>query len=232
MNTIEKSIQLNTSQQYELDFFSNGEKLLRHLNERDTNYSIYFISMEMTDIDGIVLAQQIRSFDLDALIIFLSDNIQRMPEVFKVQTFDYLVKPISHTHLLDTMIRAKKHFNASHAYFEFSFNRQFVVLAMNEIVYIVKSGRIAYIHTTEKIYKTYLTMADITAKLNKDSFARIHGSYVVNLHYIVEIMKNEVFIRQFEDGIQKENTLSLPISRTFKEELKNTYAIFLRSGKS
>lgn len=35
---------------------------------------------------------------------------------------------------------------------------------MNEIIYIGKSGRIAYIHTTDNVYKTYMTMAEITDK--------------------------------------------------------------------
>ncbi|MBO0447528.1 response regulator transcription factor [Enterococcus ureilyticus] len=232
IGNIEKVIHLHTSQQYEFDFFSNGEKLIRHLNEIGTSYNIYFISIEMTETDSVALAQQIRAFDVEALIIFVSDDIKRMPDVFKVQAFDYLVKPISSACLLETMDRARNYFNAIHAYFEFSFNRKLVVLPMNEIVYIAKSGRVAYIHTTERIYKTYLTMAEIIAKLDKHLFARIHGSYVVNLNYIVEIAKNEIFVKQFEDGLQQENNLSLPMSRTFKEELKVSYATFLKARKS
>lgn len=232
MGKIEKTIHLHTSQQYEFDFFSNGEKLLRHLHKIDANYNIYFISIEMTETDSISLAQQIRAFDLEALIIFVSDNIQRMPEVFKVQAFDYLLKPISSTSLLETMDRARNYFNAIHAYFEFSFNRKLVVLPMNEIVYIVKSGRVAYIHTTERVYKSYLTMAEIISKLNKELFTRIHGSYVVNLTYIVEIAKNEVFVKQFDNGVQKEKNLSLPMSRTFKDELKVSYTTFLKARKN
>lgn len=232
MGRIEKTIQLHTSQQYEFDFFTNGEKLVRHLNEIETTYKIYFISIEMTEMDGMALAQQIRTFDLEALIIFIADNNQRMPEVFKVQAFDYLLKPIDQNDLLETIDRANNYFNAIQAYFEFSFNRKLVVLTMSEIIYIAKSGRIAYIYTTEKVYKTYLTMAEIIDKLNKDLFARIHGSYVVNLNYIVEITNNEVFVKQFKEDIQQKNNSSLPISRTFKDELKEKYATFLKTRKA
>lgn len=123
MGKIEQSLNSHASQSYEFDFFSNGEKLLRHLNDIDTNYNIYFISIEISDIDGISLAQHIRTIDLEALIIFISDNTQQMPEVFKVQTFDYLLRPVSTECLLKTMNRATNYFNAIHSYFEFSFNR-------------------------------------------------------------------------------------------------------------
>ncbi|OEG10429.1 hypothetical protein BCR21_13875 [Enterococcus ureasiticus] len=220
MGKIEKSITLHTSQKYEFDFFSNGEKLVRHLKEIDVHYAIYFISIELNEMDGIALARKIRAFDLEALIIFVSDNVQRMPEVFKVQAFDYLVKPISDDCLLEIMDRAKNYFTAIHAYFEFSFNRKLIVLTMDEIVYVAKSGRIAYIHTTGKVYKTYLTMAEILDKLDNDLFTRIHGSYVVNVNYIVKIIKNEVFVKHFEHDIQQERLTSLPMSRTFKDEAK------------
>lgn len=231
MGKIEKIIHLHTSQECECDFFSNGEKLVRHLKKIDENYTIYFISIELNEIDGIALAQQIRSFDLDALIIFLSNDIQRMPDVFKVHAFDYLVKPVSDDCLLETMDRAKNYFNTIDAYFEFSFNRKLIVLTMNEIVYIAKSGRIAYIHTTEKIYKTYLTMTEILDKLDTNIFTRIHGSYVVNLNYIVKIIKNEVFVTHLENEARQKRTTALPMSRTFKDETKKTYTAFLKTRK-
>ncbi|OEG18815.1 hypothetical protein BCR22_10645 [Enterococcus plantarum] len=229
MGKIEKSIHLHSSQNYEFDFYSSGKKLVRHLKEIEANYVIYFISIELKEMDGIALAQKIRAVDLEALIIFVSNDAQRMSEVFKVQAFDYLLKPISDECLLETMTRAKNHFTTNHSYFEFSFNRKLVVLSMNEIIYIAKSGRIAYIHTIEKVYKTYLTMSEIINKANKDLFTRIHGSYVVNLNYIVEITKNEVFVKQVKKDVQQEKHIALPMSRTFKEELKMAYTAFLKS---
>ncbi|WP_086314720.1 hypothetical protein A5821_002332 [Enterococcus sp. 7F3_DIV0205] len=232
MGKIEKSINLHFSQKYEFDFFSSGKKLIRHFKKNEANYSIYFISIELNDMDSIALAQQIRKSDREALIIFVSNDIQRMPDVFQVHAFDYLLKPIADDRLLETMTRATNYFNAIHAYFEFSFNRKLIVLTMNDIVYIAKSGRIAYIHTTEKVYKTYLTMAEIVDKLNKDIFTRIHGSYIVNLNYIVKIIKSEVFVKQFENNMQQDSPTSLPMSRTFKDNAKESYSTFLRLGKS
>ncbi|MFD1901208.1 LytR/AlgR family response regulator transcription factor [Enterococcus termitis] len=101
-------------------------------------------------------------------------------------------------------------------------------LAMNEIVYISKSGRVAYIHTTNTIYKTYLTMSEILKKLNTNAFVRTHGSYVLNLNYIVEIVKNEAFVKHFKE-VQQDTKLSIPISRKFKDELKIKYSNFVNT---
>lgn len=222
---VENYLSLYSHQQYDFDFFSSENKLLKYINTIDTRYSIYFISIEMSEINGIHLAQKIREFDLEALIIFISNDSYYMPEVFQVYAFDYLIKPLTKELLLETMHRAKNYLNTTNTYFDFSFNRKTIVLSMNEITYIAKNGRVAHIHTVEKTYKTYLTMSEILDKLNMDFFVRTHGSYVVNLHYIIEIMKNEVFVKNFEN-IPKQTTISIPISRNFKDELKAAYVSF------
>jgi DNA-binding LytR/AlgR family response regulator len=216
-------------QHYEFDFFSSENKLLKQIQKAETSYSIYFISIEMLKNKGIQLAQQIRKVDLKALIIFISDDNTHMPDAFKVQTFDYLLKPISEEQLMLTMKRANDYLNERNTYFDFSFGRKTIFLAMNEIVYISKSGRVAYIHTTNTIYKTYLTMSEILKKLNTNAFVRTHGSYVLNLNYIVEIIKNEAFVKHFKEGLQQDTKLSIPISRKFKDELKIKYSNFVNT---
>ncbi|MFD1901207.1 LytR/AlgR family response regulator transcription factor [Enterococcus termitis] len=108
-------------QHYEFDFFSSENKLLKQIQKTETSYSIYFISIEMLKNKGIQLAQQIRKVDLEALIIFISDDNTHMPEAFKVQTFDYLLKPISEEQLMLTMKRANDYLNERNTYFDFSF---------------------------------------------------------------------------------------------------------------
>lgn len=225
---VETYLKQNRLLNYEFDFFSSGTKLLKHIDGMDVKYSIYFITIEMAEMSGIELAQQIRQLDLHALIIFISNDTIHMPEVFKVQTFDYLLKPICKDQLAITMDRAKDYLNKQNTYFDFSFGRKTIFLTLNEIIYISKSGRIAYIHTADKVYKTYLTMSEISEKLNADTFVRTHGSYVINLNYIVEIVKNEVFIKHYKDGVLQNTKLSVPISRKFKDELKIKYSHFSR----
>ncbi|MEB7428041.1 response regulator [Enterococcus faecalis] len=100
---VENYLNQNRLLNYEFDFFSNGTKLLKHLDNIDVKYSIYFITIEMAEMSGIEIAQQIRQLDLHALIIFISNDTIHMPEVFKVQTFDYLLKPICKDQLAITM---------------------------------------------------------------------------------------------------------------------------------
>lgn len=223
---IEQFLTQYYQQKYDFDFFSSETKLLKYIDKADTRYSIYFISVEMTKNSGLHLAQKIREFDLAALIIFVSNDNFYMSEAFKVHAFDYLIKPIAKEKLLETMFRAQNYLNTANTYFDFSFNRKTIILSMDEIIYISKNGRLAYIHTTEKIYKTYLTMSEILNKLDLNYFVKTHGSYVLNLNYVIEITKNEVILKNMENK-EQHNSLAIPISRKFKEELKSKYMKFL-----
>lgn len=225
---IEQFLNLHFQQKYDFDFFSNETKLLKYIRKVDTRYSIYFISVEMAKNKGFHLAKKIREFDLAALIIFVSNDSSYMSEAFKVHAFDYLIKPLAKEKLLETMLRAQNYLNTANTYFDFSFNRKTIVLPMNEISYISKSGRVAYIHTTEKIYKTYLTMSEILDKLDLNYFVKTHGSYVLNLNHVNEIIKNEVILKNMENAEQC-NSYTIPISRKFKDELRSKYGKFLNN---
>ncbi|MDA9471079.1 LytR/AlgR family response regulator transcription factor [Enterococcus sp. 5H] len=226
---IEQFLTLYYQQKYDFDFFSSETKLLKYIHKVDTRYSIYFISIEMAKNNGLHLAQKIREFDLAALIIFVSNSNFYMSEAFKVHAFDYLIRPLTKEKLLETMLRAQNYLNTANTYFDFSFNRKTIVLSMNEIIYIAKSGRIAYIHTREKAYKTYLTMSEILDKLDLNYFVKTHGSYVLNLNYVNEIIKNEVILKNVENT-EQHDILAIPISRKFKDQLRSKYVKFLNKN--
>ena len=54
-------------------------------------------------------------------------------------------------------------------------------------------------------------MDEIEKQLNKEIFWRIHKSYIINNRYIKEFSATE---------IELENAIKLPISRTYREEIK------------
>lgn len=210
----------------DFDFFSSEKKLLGYINKTKERYTIYFISLDTEEARGFSIAKKIRSFDLTALIIFVAQNEQHMHAAFKFYAFDYLIQPLTLEKLTETMQRASNYLHINANYFDFSFNRKTFVLSINDIISITKSGRVAYIHTINQTYKTYLTMPEVLAKLNIDFFVQTHGSYVLNLNYVLEIIKNEVVIKPMNNKELK-NSNTIPISRMFKEDLKKAYFDFL-----
>ena len=78
--------------------FSDAEQLLEAAKAR--HFTHYFLDIVMPGIDGISLAQEIRSFDDSAKIIFLTSSTEYAYQSYRVKAYDYLLKPVNEDELL------------------------------------------------------------------------------------------------------------------------------------
>lgn len=203
-----------------LAVFRNRVELLDKLSRDRTAFDIYLLPVESDRVNGLRIAEEIRKVNLNALIIFISQDTKQMSTVFEFHAFDYLLKPVTVEKVETTLKRAKRYLSGNQSYVEFSFKKEKFLLLMDEIIYVTKSGRIAYIHTKDEVYKSYLTMSEILSKLNDGRFIRIHGSYVINLNYVTKIVKDEVFLYTPEKDMDITKETSISVSRRFKEEFQ------------
>jgi len=66
-----------------------------------------------------------------------------------------------------------------------------VLIALDEIVYISAKNKSTYVHTYENQYLVDLTLTELEQRLAKESFTRVHRSYMINLNHIKEILRAE-----------------------------------------
>ena len=64
-----------------------------------------------------------------------------------------------------------------------------VLLAIEDIVYLSARNKSTYAHTFENQYLVDLTLGDLEARLGRESFSRVHRSYLVNLNRVREILR-------------------------------------------
>ena len=67
-----------------LDSYASGE-----------HYDIILLDIQMPGIDGMTAAASIRNVDPDVLIIFITSMAQYAVQGYKVNAFDFLVKPVT-----------------------------------------------------------------------------------------------------------------------------------------
>lgn len=70
--------------------FPSGKELLSALET--THFDIFFLDIEMPEIDGMQLAKQVRDTLSDAVIIFLTSHDEFAPDGYRVQALRYLSK--------------------------------------------------------------------------------------------------------------------------------------------
>ena len=78
----------------EIEVFWNGESLADAVAQ-GTYFDMIYLDIEMDKEDGISAAKRIRTYDKNALIIYVTSHENHMQESFEVRPFRFLVKPVS-----------------------------------------------------------------------------------------------------------------------------------------
>lgn len=201
------------------DVFYDSYELLEYQKLTGCKYHLYFLDIEMEEMDGLSLAREIRRFDQRALIIFVTNHAQYVYDVFDVITFHFLQKPITSSDFQYILHRALNYFKLTQRNFVFKQQRNIVTVPCDDIYFIEKDDRKAYIYTTNETYDCYMSMNKILPQLG-ETFARIHGSVIVNLKYVKSIKDNEVLLT---------SGTKLYCSRSYNKNAKRKHLDFLRN---
>lgn len=185
------------------DIFFDGNTLIKNI-KNGTYYDLIYLDIEMPKTNGIDTAQIIRSLEIPALIIYVSNHEKYLKELFATEPFRFLSKPINHKAFYDTFMDAYKRIIAKGEYYTFSYKKSFQKIPVKDICYFESQNRLIYIHqrthqnikenlnsiqhnTTE--IKFYSKMNDVERQLlnSNNRFIRIHQSYLVNFDYIAKM---------------------------------------------
>lgn len=193
---------------FEIEIFEEPVHLIEAC--KNTYYDFFILDIEMPKMNGIQLAEQIRATNNYNPIVFLTSYKQYMEKVFKVQTFDYLLKPIEQGEMNKVLDRLSSYLQISDQRFIFSFNKVTHSLLFSDIIYFEKDKRAVKIYTKNEQFQTLMTTDELLKKLSND-FIQIHHSFVINI---------KCFKTLSADTIILTNEHHLPLSRKFSKQAK------------
>jgi two-component system LytT family response regulator/two-component system response regulator LytT len=64
-----------------------------------------------------------------------------------------------------------------------------VLLTIDDIVFLSARNKSTYAHTYENQYLVDMTLGELEEKMARESFSRVHRSYLVNLNKVKEILR-------------------------------------------
>lgn len=86
--------------------FETGEQLLEYLKQNPMD--VVFLDIEMPEINGLQLSQQVLDLNENIDIVFITAFNQYAVEAFELQAVDYIMKPLTEERLLKTTRRLLK----------------------------------------------------------------------------------------------------------------------------
>lgn len=206
---------------FEYEFYQQPQELLAAYDGQDHEPDMYILDIEMSGMDGLAVAREIRKRNSRALIVFLTSYTKYMPDVFEMVTFDFIQKPITVERLRLLLEKAENYLGMTNQSFSFGYGKSRYSLKYDEILYFEKKGRQALIHTTDTLYKTNMTTKEIWQCLDERMFATIHGSFIVNLKHV----------RTVSGGVVRmSNGQELAVTRGYRKELAEKHMDFVQGG--
>ncbi|WP_412989917.1 LytR/AlgR family response regulator transcription factor [Pediococcus siamensis] len=216
---VEKVLQAYQEDLFDISVFLASDKLICAIQENQ--FDLFILDIELPNHTGIELAETIRQVNASVPIIFLTNYSEYMEEVFRLQTFDYILKPVSEEKLFPVLKRVIRFLNVNDQPFTFTYKRVVYSLHFNDIIYFEKQKRQVVIHTIHKTYVTNMSTHTLLDKVN-DSFVQVHGSFVVNVMFIKEIRP------KFLSLATQSSTIEIPIGRTFSSRAREDILMKMR----
>lgn len=207
---------------FECDCFNKSEKLFEAI--KTTNYDIYLLDVEMPVKSGLDIAHEIRKKDFDAYIIFITSHVNYMKDVFQVNTFDYLLKPINRDNLFTVIDRILNFIENTVDKFCYIKRNSQIIVSLKNVVYFEKQGRYVIIRTKDSTDKFILSTNELLEKLNSN-FIQVHTSFIINLNYLKRVSSEKAVLSIVHED--KEEIISLQISRKFRAQVRSEIVHFM-----
>lgn len=177
-------------------------------------YHIILMDIHMQFMDGMKAAEQIREVDAEVIIIFITNMTQYAIRGYKVNAFDYVLKPIEYFPFSSSLERAIGRIkNRVQRYVTIPIKGGTVKLDVSDIYYIESQRNKLVYFTKSGEYITTATLKDTEEKFNGLGFCRANKGCLVNLEHVDSII----------NGCACVQGNNIPLSRTrkniFMEEL-------------
>lgn len=208
-------------QKIEIEIFYSGEEFCERLKE-DCYFDLIFMDIEMGEINGIDAIRKLREKNYETLIIYISSKQNYFMDLFEVQPFQFILKPINQDEFNRKFELAYEKICRQSYYFEFKTGTTIVRIPVKDIIYFESCQRHIFMMTKDNNYKFYMKLSEIKKELEEYNFLLLHQSYLVHLEYIKEMHYSHVVLL---------NNQVINISEKRRKDIRKEYMVMIKRIK-
>jgi len=205
---------------YEIDIFFSGEELCKAM-QSGAVYDLIFLDIEFAkhEINGVEVGRKIRDNynNFMVAIVYMSRVKDYALELFDIQPFNFLVKPMKYEKVDEVVRKYLKVSGMWSETFTYKIGHDIFKAQIKDIVYLESRNKKLKLHLlsgrADEFYGSIKEMYQ--EQLQRLDFLFIHTSYIVNYDYITALKFNQVFI--------KDAAAPLPISKHRANEVRQRY---------
>lgn len=210
-NIVEIHLQLR-GQEFKITCFDTGE----HFLQTNSTYDIIFLDIEMGQLGGMQTAREIRKYDTNCIIIFVTAFADFVFQGYEVKALNYILKPFKKEKIKDVLDSALVELHKKKDLFvlaEIKGTTQKIDLS--KTLYFTSDKRKVMAVTQSESYEFYAKLDDIIDTMNLPPFfIRIHQRYIVNLNFIASLQTESCVIKG----------ATIPVSRKYNTDIMIAFA--------
>ncbi len=189
----------------------SGEQALDALAQGD--WDVLFMDIEMPTINGVEAGKRVREQlqNYSLKIIYVSSRQEYAMDLFKVDTFDFLIKPVAYEELEAVLDKLQKTLDRNGEMFVYRKKGQAVRCRLEDILYFESWLKKTIIVTRQKKDEFYAPLKDIYEELKDKKFFYCHKSILVNYDRVAEF---------HYDRLVLDNGKELEISQSKRKEVR------------
>ncbi len=185
--------------------------------EKGLRFDMLLLDVVMPGLNGIEAAREIREYDTNVRIIFLTNSSEFAVQSYAVGAYFYQLKPIwreSFFRLMDMVFSEYAREQTDSIIMKCKMGITRIPLRTLEYCEVINKTVIFHLENG-KALESMGNMADVSEKLLQyEAFIRPHRSYVVNMDYIESISYRAIIMACLAE---------IPIPRGKYEEIKNAF---------
>ena len=224
---------------------TNGPEALAASDQLEPD--VVFLDVQMPGLTGFEVARSLLERADDApVVVFVTAYDQHAVEAFEVNAVDYLLKPVDPGRLQQALARVRRRLAAGRAdggeprllneqveqivkmMASRQSRREQVAVKAGERFWLVQADEIIYASLADESItivtgqvagtSNYRTLDDLQARLDPETFWRVHRSHLVNINKIKEIVP--WFSRNYILRMKGAKSTDIPVSRSQTKRLR------------
>lgn len=202
-----------------LPSFSSAKEVLHFLSEHAID--LLFLDIEMPDMNGFSLAEQLKEQHPDILIVFVSSYEELVYDAFFYTPVYFLRKSHIEQELSGVIQKVLPRYLTDSGAMCFQTKEGEIILQVKDILYLEAEHNYYNIYCTEGlIYRCRGTLLAMEEAMRKYHFSRVQSAYLINIAQIKQLPSANVILMT--------NNKKILISRRRADAFKKDYSTFIR----
>lgn len=195
-----------------------GESSLALQLLEDQAVEAVFLDLRMPGLSGLDIARVLRQFAHPPKVVFVTAHEDAAVDAFALDAVDYLLKPLRPDRLAEAIGRIVVGTPQGPAEESVAVELAGVtrLVPIPDIAYVEAQGDYARLHTSSGSHLLRVSLATLEARWGPQGFVRIHRSYLVAVHQVVEFRVDSHGAHAVTRG-----GASLPVSRRHTREFRD-----------